>query len=88
LETINYIKAIINILSIRFIKFSTCWLPQTSGYSYLRVAVIRIDVHPTRENLIDMTHTLPTSVHICHSYAFYRQSPYMATIHVDPTELD
>jgi hypothetical protein len=26
-------------------------------YSYPRVAVIRIDVHPTGENLINMSHT-------------------------------
>jgi hypothetical protein len=36
------------------------WLPQIIGYSYPRVAVIRIDVHPTGENPTNMTHTLPT----------------------------
>jgi hypothetical protein len=57
-------------------------------YSYLRVAVIRIDVHPVGENLIHMTHTLFVPVHVCHSYASYGLSPYMATFHTDPIELD
>jgi hypothetical protein len=39
-------------------------LPQTSGYSYLRVAVIRIDVHPVGENSTNTPRTLPTLVHV------------------------
>jgi hypothetical protein len=27
-------------------------------------------------------------VHVRHSYASYRQSPYVVTFHADPTELD
>jgi hypothetical protein len=63
-------------------------LPETCGYSYLRVAAIQIDVHTTGENLINMTRTLPMPVHVCHAYAFCWQSPYMATFHTDPTEVD
>jgi hypothetical protein len=33
-------------------------LPETSGYSYLRVAMIQIDVHPAGENLNNMPHAL------------------------------
>jgi hypothetical protein len=36
-----------------------CWRPQTSGYSYLRVATIRIDVHPIGETQ-PTHHTHPT----------------------------
>jgi hypothetical protein len=42
-----------------------------NGYSYPRVAAIQIDVHPTEENLINMTHTFSTSVHIRSAYAFH-----------------
>jgi hypothetical protein len=45
-----------------------CWQPQTSGYSYLRVAAIRIDVHPASE-------TWPT----CHSHSML--GPHMALNH-------
>jgi hypothetical protein len=41
-----------------------------------------------RGNLIHTTHTLPTPIHIHHSYASYELSPYMATFHADSTELD
>jgi hypothetical protein len=61
---------------------------KTSGYSYLRVAMIRIDVHHVGENLIHMPYMLPAPVHVRNSYASYGQSPYMATFHTDPTELD
>jgi hypothetical protein len=55
------------------------WLPQTSGYLYLRVTMIWIDVHPAGENLTNMTSTLPTPVHVCLAYASYGQSPYVTT---------
>jgi hypothetical protein len=32
------------------------WLPQTSDYSYLRVAAIRIDIHPAGEYPANMPH--------------------------------
>jgi hypothetical protein len=35
-----------------------------------------------------MIHTLLVPVHICHMYAFCGQSLYVATFHVDPTELN
>jgi hypothetical protein len=43
--------------------------------------VIRIDVHPSGENLTNTPRTLPTPVHACPAYAFCGQSPYMATFH-------
>jgi hypothetical protein len=43
---------------------------------------------PCRENQIRMTRTLLALVHVCHTYAFSRQSPHVATFHADPTELD
>jgi hypothetical protein len=70
------------------IKLSTWRLPQTSGYSYLRVAVIRIDVLPAGENTINAPHTLPTLVHVRPAYAFCGQSPYVATFHESSTELN
>jgi hypothetical protein len=63
-------------------------LPWISGYSYPRVTVIRIDVHPAGENLINMTRTLPTPVHVRNAYASCGWSPYVTTFHADPTELD
>jgi hypothetical protein len=65
-----------------------CWLPQTSGYSYLRVTAIKIDVHPAGENLTNMTRTLPMPVHVRPVYAFYGQSPYAATFYEPSIELD
>jgi hypothetical protein len=56
-------------------------LSQTSGYSYPRVAVIRINVHPTGENPTNTLRTLPTPVHSRPTYAFYGQSPYVITFH-------
>jgi hypothetical protein len=56
-------------------------LPQTSSYSYPIVAVIRIDVHPIGENPINTSHTLPTPVHACPTYALCGQSPYVITFH-------
>jgi hypothetical protein len=35
-----------------------------------------------------MTRTLPARVHVCHSYASCGQSPYVATFHTDPIELN
>jgi hypothetical protein len=63
-------------------------LPQTKGYSYPRLAAIRIDVHPAGENPTNMTRTLPTPVHVRPAYASYGWSPYVATFHEPPTELD
>jgi hypothetical protein len=53
-------------------------LAWTSGYSYLSVETIRIDVYPTGDNPMHMTRTLLTPVHVCHTYAFYGQSTYVA----------
>jgi hypothetical protein len=63
------------------------WLPQTSGYSYPRVAMIWIDVHPVGENPTNTPHTLHTSVHVHPAYASYGQSLYMVTFHESSTEL-
>jgi hypothetical protein len=57
------------------------WLPQISGYSYPRVAAIRIDVYPAKENLNNMPRTLPTPVYARPAYAFCGQSPYVTTFH-------
>jgi hypothetical protein len=57
------------------------WLPQTSGYSYPRDAAIRIDVHPTGENLTNTPHTLSTPVHTHPAYASCGQSPYVTIFH-------
>jgi hypothetical protein len=54
---------------------------KTSGYSYLRVAMIRIDVHPAGEKPNNTPHTLPSPVHACSAYAFWGQSPYVTTFH-------
>jgi hypothetical protein len=62
-------------------------LPRTSDYSYLRVAAIRIDVHPAGENPINTTHTLPTPVHVHPSYASYGQFLYVATFHESSIDL-
>jgi hypothetical protein len=64
------------------------WLTQTSGYSYLRVVAIQIDVHSAGENLTNTTRTLPMSVHVHPVYASCGQSPYMATFHESLTDLD
>jgi hypothetical protein len=63
------------------------WLPQTSGYSYLRVAAIRIDVHHVGENPTNTPRTLPTPIHIHLAYASYEQSPYVTTFHESSIEL-
>jgi hypothetical protein len=60
----------------RAIQLSTWWLPQISGYSYLGVMAIRIDVHPTGETPTNMPRTLPTPVD-----AFCGQSPFVTTFH-------
>jgi hypothetical protein len=49
--------------------------------------VIRIDVHPARENPTNTAHTLSTPVHVHPAYASYGQSSYVATFHVPSTEL-
>jgi hypothetical protein len=63
-------------------------LPRTSGYSYPRVVMIRIDVHHAGENMINMTHTLPMSVHVCPAYTYCGQSPYVVTFHESSTDLN
>jgi hypothetical protein len=62
--------------------------PRTSGYSYPRVAAIRIDVHPAGKNPTNTTRTLPTPVHIRPTYASCGRSPYVTTFHESPTGLD
>jgi hypothetical protein len=47
-----------------------CWWPQISGYSYPRVTVIQIDVHPVGE----IWYTRHVRAH---------DKPYAATFHVD-----
>jgi hypothetical protein len=42
-------------------------------YSYLRVAVIRIDVHPVGENLTNMPHA-------GHSQSAYGPKPYISHV--------
>jgi hypothetical protein len=64
------------------------WLPWTSGYSYPKVAVIQIDVHPTGINPTNTTHTLPTLVHVHPAYASCGWSPYVATFCETLTDLD
>jgi hypothetical protein len=62
-------------------------LPRTSGYSYLRVTAIRIDVHPAGENPTNTTCTLSTRVHVCPTYASCGQSTYVATFRKPSTTL-
>jgi hypothetical protein len=50
--------------------------------------VIRIDIHTTGENPTNTTRMLPTPVHVRPAYASYGRSPYAATFHTNPTELD
>jgi hypothetical protein len=69
------------------LKFAMRRLPQTSSYSYPSVAAIQIDVHPAGENPTNTSRMLPTPVHVCLEYAFYGQSPYVATFHESLTEL-
>jgi hypothetical protein len=57
-------------------------------YTYLRVTMIQIDVHPAGENPINTTCTLLTLVHVCPTYASCGQSPYVATYHESSTDLD
>jgi hypothetical protein len=88
MQTINWSKASRFQLTINHAnKLSMWWLPQTSGYSYLRVAAIRIDVHPAGENPTNTSRTLHVPVHICPAYAFCAQSPYVATFHELSTKL-
>jgi hypothetical protein len=53
-----------------------------------RVTMIRIDVHPTGENPTNTTHALSTSVHVRLAYASCGRSPYVATFHEAPIDLD
>jgi hypothetical protein len=54
----------------------------------MRVTAIRIDVHPAGENSTNMTRMLPTPVHVRLAYASYGRSPYVATFHEAPADLD
>jgi hypothetical protein len=54
----------------------------------MRVAAIRIDVHPAGENPTNMTRTLPTPIHVCPTYVSYGRSPYVATFRDLSTRLD
>jgi hypothetical protein len=54
---------------------------------YLRVVVIRINVHPAGENPTNTICTLLTPVHVRPAYASYGRSPYMATFHESSTDL-
>jgi hypothetical protein len=54
----------------------------------MRVAAIRIDVHPARGNPINTPRTLPTLIHVCPVYTSYGWSPYVATFHEPAIELD
>jgi hypothetical protein len=64
------------------------WLPQIRGYSYPRVAAIRIDVHSAGENPTNMIRMLPTPVHVRPTYASCEQSSYVTTFYEVPTDLD
>jgi hypothetical protein len=89
LQAINWSKHHDSKLTINHaIKLSTWRLSQTSSYSYLRVAAIRMDVQPVGENPTNMTHTLPTPVHVCPSYGSSGRSSYVATFREAPTDLD
>jgi hypothetical protein len=63
-------------------------LPQTSGYSYQRVASIRIDVHPAGENPTNTTRTLLTPVHVRPTHVSCGRSLYVATFYEAPIDLD
>jgi hypothetical protein len=63
-------------------------LPQTSGYSYPRVAAIEINVHHTGENPTNTTRTLPMPVHVRSVYASCGRSPYVATLRKSSAGLD
>jgi hypothetical protein len=64
-----------------------CWLLQTSGYSYLRVAVIGINVHLAGKNPTNTTRMLPTPVQIRPAYASCGRSPYVANFCEMPIDL-
>jgi hypothetical protein len=49
--------------------------------------MIWIDLHPAGKNLTNTSHTLPTPVHICPTYASFGQSSYVVTFHESLTEL-
>jgi hypothetical protein len=55
-------------------------LPQTSGYSYLRAAAIRINVHPSGENPINMICTLPTGGPRTWQYSTSRQQGWTESL--------
>jgi hypothetical protein len=57
-------------------------------YLYLRVAAIRIDVHPAWENPTNTTRTLFMSVPVRLTYAFCRRSLYVTTFYESSIEFD
>jgi hypothetical protein len=54
----------------------------------MRVAVIRIGVHPAGENPTNTPRMLSTPVHVCPAYASYGRFPYMTTFRESSTGLD
>jgi hypothetical protein len=56
-----------------------CWQLRASGYSYPRVTVIQIDIHPAGKTLSIRHVRFPRTVHVCDKYASCRQSTYVAT---------
>jgi hypothetical protein len=55
-------------------------MPQTSGYSYPRVVVIQIDVHPAGENSTNMSR-FPRLVHVWSTTIRISRSPHIAIFH-------
>jgi hypothetical protein len=77
LQIINWSKHHNSKLTINHVvKLSTWRLPQTSDYSYPRVAAIRIDVHPAGKTQ-PTRHTLSTlSPHMVHDHTYLTWSTY------------
>jgi hypothetical protein len=70
LQTSSYSKSNINLSFIISLSYLRADSHKINSYPYSRVAVIQIDVHPTRKNLINTSYTS------C-------DSPRMATFHID-----
>jgi hypothetical protein len=77
LQTINWSKYHHSTLTINHtVKLATRRRPQTSGYSYPRVAAIRIDVHPAGETQ-PTRHMLSTlSLRMAHDHTYLTWSTY------------
>jgi hypothetical protein len=61
---------------------TTCSLPQTSSYSYLRVVVIWIDVNPAKGKSDQHATRFLRSVRICPSTIHISHDSHIATFHV------